>query len=294
MKDIFDAIFYLLKTGCQWRQLPGDFPAWQTVYYYFRKWSRDGTIKKIHAFLRGLLRRRAGRETSPSVGVIDSQSVRGTYRGRERGIDGGKRVKGRKRHIVVDTQGLVLAVKVHSANRHDSKAAMDVLSQLKPEFRRMKKIYADGGYRGDLKDIVKKELKCDLKITLRKDSSKTFKPLPKRWVVERTFAWFESYRRLSREYEFETKHSENMIYLAMINLMVKRLCSYIIQQALSDMPDAAADDDADGAVDYFEFHRSSSQQLAVGLQPHLGRRGETYHTSAIVRHARQFVYPPRV
>ena len=223
LKEIFDAIFYLLKTGCQWRQLPGDFPAWQSVYYYFRKWSRDGTFKKLHDYLRGLLRRRAGKETSPSVGVIDSQSVRGTYRGKERGIDGGKRVKGRKRHIVTDTQGLVLAVKVHPANRHDSKAAPEVIRQLKGEFKRMKKIYADGGYRGELKDIVKNELKYALKITLRKDKSKKFKPLPKRWVVERTFAWFESFRRLSREYEFETRYEENMIYLAMIKLMVKRL-----------------------------------------------------------------------
>ncbi len=224
LKDIFDAIFYLLKTGCQWRQLPGDFPAWQLVYYYFRKWSRDGTIKKIHAVLRGMVRHRAGRAISPSVGVIDSQSIRGTFRGQERGIDGGKRVKGRKRHIVVDTQGLVLGVKVHAANRHDSKAAMEVLRELKSEFKRLKKIYADGGYRGDLKSVVKSELKCTLKITLRKDSSsKVFRPLPKRWVVERTFARFESFRRLSREYEFHTQHSENMIYIAMISLMIKRL-----------------------------------------------------------------------
>jgi putative transposase len=223
LKEIFDAIFYLLKTGCQWRQLPGDFPAWQSVYYYFRKWSRDGTFKKVHDYLRGLLRRRAGRDTSPSVGIIDSQSVRGTYRGRDRGIDGGKKVKGRKRHIITDTQGLVLAVQVHPANHHDSKAAMGVIRQLKGEFKRMKKIYADVGYRGELKDIVKQELKYTLKITLRSDKSKQFKPLPKRWVVERTFAWWDAYRRLSREYEFKTRYEENMIYLAMIKLMVKRL-----------------------------------------------------------------------
>ncbi len=217
LKDVYDAIFYLLKTGCQWRQLPGEFPAWQSVYYYFRKCSRDGTFKKVHAFLRGLLLRRSGRAELPSVWIIDSQS------GRERGIDGGKRVKGRKRHIVTDTQWLLLAVRVHPANRHDSKAAPEVLRQLKGEFKRMKKIYADGGYRGELKDVVKKELKCTRKITLRKDKSKKFKPLPKRWVVERTFAWWEYYRRLSREYEFETKYEENMIYIAMIQLMVIRL-----------------------------------------------------------------------
>ncbi|MDR2882290.1 MAG: IS5 family transposase, partial [Alistipes sp.] len=181
------------------------------------------TFKKIHSALRGVLRRRLGRYVSPSLGLIDSQSVKGTYRGRDRGVDGGKCVKGRKRHIVTDTQGLILAVKVHPANRHDSKEAFDVLSRLKSEFKRMKTIYADGGYRGYLKDIVERELKYTLKITLRKDKSKGFKPLPKRWVVERTFAWFESSRRLSREYEFHTRHSENMIYLSQINLMVKRL-----------------------------------------------------------------------
>ena len=132
-------------------------------------------------------------------------------------------MKERKRHIVTDTQGLVQAVKVHPANRHDSKAAPEVMQQLKGEFKRMKKIYADGGYRGELKDVVNKELKCILKIIMRNDKSTKFKPLPKRWVVERTFAWWESYRRLNREYEFETRYEENMIYLAMIKLMVKRL-----------------------------------------------------------------------
>jgi len=223
LKEIFDAVFYVLKSGCQWRMLPHDFPAWQTVYYYFRKWSRNGTFKKVHDCLRGMVRRRAGRKESPSVCCIDSQSVKGTYRGRDRGKDGGKLVKGRKRHIVTDTQGLLLAVRVHSANRHDSKAAPEVLRMLKPEFKRLKTIYADGGYRGDLKNIVKNELKCNLKITLLSDKSVGFKPLPKRWVVERTFGWFESYRRLSREYEFNLLTAENMLYLAMIVLMIRRL-----------------------------------------------------------------------
>lgn len=224
LKEIFDAVFYVLKSGCQWRMLPHDFPAWQTVYYYFRKWRREGVLKKIHDCLRGRVRQRMGRKESPSVGCIDSQSVKGTYRGLDRGKDGGKLVKGRKRHIVTDTQGLLLAVTVHPANKHDSKAAPEVLRKLKPEFKRLKTIYADGGYRGDLKDIVKKELKCKLKITMRSDKSKGFKPLPKRWVVERTFAWFESYRRLSREYEFNPETSENMLYLAMISLMINLLC----------------------------------------------------------------------
>lgn len=223
LKPVLDAIFYLLKTGCQWRMLPENFPPWQSVYYYFRKWSGDVTFKKVHVFLRSMLRRKVGREISPSVGIIDSQSVRGTYRVKERGIDGGKRVKGRKRHIITDTQGFLLGVKVHPANQHDSKAAFELIRMLKPEFNRMKKIYADGGYCGNLVDVVKKELKYKVKITMRKDKLKKFKPLPKRWVVERTFAWWEAYRRLSREYEFQTKYEENMIYLAMINLMVKRL-----------------------------------------------------------------------
>ena len=224
LKDILDALFYLLKTGCQWRMLPNDFPKWELVYYYFQKWSRDGTLEEIHEVLRNILRRKRGRPRTPSVVIIDSQSVRTTRSGAyNRGYDGGKRIKGRKRHIVTDTQGFLLAVKVHSANDHDSKSGFEVIEQLRWRFGRMKTIYADGGYRGELVNNVKTKLGYEMKITLRSDKSTQFKPLPKRWVVERSFAWLESFRRLAKDFERTCCAAENMIYLAFIALMLKYL-----------------------------------------------------------------------
>lgn len=220
---IWNAIFYLLKTGCQWRMLPKEYPKWELVYYYYSKWRDDGTIEEVHEILRAKLRKRAGKQESPSLAIIDSQSSKTTRSGgTERGIDGGKNVKGRKRHIMVDSMGLLLVVIVHAANHHDSKAAFKVIEALKYRFPRLSKIIADAGYRGKLADNVKQSFGWIVEVIMRKDSKK-FEVLPKRWIVERTFSWFESYRRLSKDFEYKTNTQEAMVQLAMIKIMLNRI-----------------------------------------------------------------------
>ena len=224
LRSILNGIFYLVKTGCQWRMLPSDFAPWNTVYYYYRKWKYEGLIEELHEMLRDFTRRKAGRSLSPSLGLIDSRSVKTSRNGGpERGIDGGKKTKGRKQHIITDTMGLVLTVVVHAANVHDSKAALGVIKNLRGRFPRLTKIIADGGYRGELVEQVQKALGWILEIVLRTEQTKKFVGLPKRWIVERTFSWFESYRRLSKDYEVDIQTSQTMIYLTMMHIMLNRI-----------------------------------------------------------------------
>jgi len=224
LRDIMNALFYLIKTGCQWRMLPRNFAPWNTVYFYFRKWKYEGLIEEVHDVLRSHVRRKAGRQESPSLGIIDSRSVKTSHHTNTvRGIDGGKKIKGRKQHIITDTMGLVLCVLVHSANIHDSKAAIYVIEKLRYKYARMMKILADGGYRGELIDKVKSTFGWILEVVLRSDKTSKFQVLPKRWIVERTFSWFENYRRLSIDYEFKDDTVEAMIHLAMIKLMLNRI-----------------------------------------------------------------------
>jgi putative transposase len=224
LREIFNAIFYLLKTGCQWRMLPEGFPKWQLVYYYYSQWKEDGTFEELNEVLRNRLRKQCGKKRSPSVGLIDSQTVKTTrVVGELRGYDGGKKIKGRKRHIVTDTNAWLLSVIVHAANEHDSQTGFQVMETLRYRFERMQKIYADGGYRGELVDEVKQQLGWEMEITLRSDKETGFKPLPKRWIIERTFSWLENFRRLAKDYEYSVSSSTAMVFLAFIMLAINNI-----------------------------------------------------------------------
>jgi len=223
LREILNAIFYIVRSGCTWRMLPHDLPPWKTVYHYFRLWRKDGTWERINSALRVEVRVAAGREPEPSAAVIDSQSVKTTETPDVRGYDAGKKVNGRKRHLLVDTLGLVLMVVVHAANIQDRDGARLLLEKARGRFPRLRLIWADGGYTGKLVDWVKTLCLWVLEIVKRSDDVKGFQVLPHRWVVERTFGWLGRYRRLSKDYEGLPESSEAMIYIAMIHLMVRRL-----------------------------------------------------------------------
>jgi len=225
-REILNAIFYVVKNGCVWRALPHDFPAWKTVYHYFRVFRITGVWEQLNRKIREEVRKKAGREPQASAMIADSQSAKSAEGGETRGYDGGKHVSGRKRNLVVDTLGLVVLVKVTAANVQDVHAGKQLFSELakKPELlTRLEKIIADGGYRGELVDWVFQNLNTVLEIVLKLGDQKGFQVLPKRWVVERTFAWISRNRRLARDYERLTQSSESFIYVAMIRLGLRRL-----------------------------------------------------------------------
>jgi putative transposase len=225
---VLNAIFYLVVQGCKWRDLPSDFPAWQTVYTYFRNWREDGTWQAIHDRLRAWNRTQAGRPESPSEVVLDSQSVpTSTMVHQEVGYDTYKATKGRKRHTVVDTLGLVMCVLVTAASvpeREGGKQVLERLKQMGERVRRLYLVWVDGGYSGHpFLAWVMDTLGWIVHVVLRPHEAKGFVLLKKRWVVERTFGWWNWYRRLVQDYEYRPDNAETMIYIAMIRVMVRRL-----------------------------------------------------------------------
>ena len=218
-----NAIFYVLRTGCVWNLLPHDFPASGTVHDYFRRWQRDGTWELFHQTFREQVRIEAEREAEQMAAIIDSQSAKTNEQGGIDGYDAGKKITGRKRHLLVDVMGLVLAVVVHSAGIQDRDGAKLVFERIRKRFERLTLIWADGGYAGKLVTWVKESCDRDLEIVKRNDNLKEFHVVPRRWVVERTFGWLGRYRRMSKDYEFHPETSETMVHVAMIHLMVRRL-----------------------------------------------------------------------
>ena len=220
-----DAIFYILKAGCSWHLLPKDFPPYKTVYDYFQNWKKSGFWQLLNRALNQVGRRKVGKKSSPSLIIIDSQSVKGKSGKQEnKGIDGYKKVNGRKRHLVVDTLGQIVGCYVTAANVHDSKACEFALeeSYRNSDLRRCKKVLADKGYRGNLEFLVPIRFGIELEIG-SKSEKHGFSPRPKRWIVERTIAWINAARRLSKDYEQTATSSAAWIYIANIKLVLGRL-----------------------------------------------------------------------
>jgi putative transposase len=223
IREILNAIFYRLRTSCQWRMLPKEFPPWYHVWYYYHTWRDDGTLERINTVIRQKVRAKAEREPEPSVAIIDSQSVATTEMGGEKGFNPHKQVKGRKRNLFVDTLGLLLFVVVCAASIQDSDAAEYIVRETEGRFPRLQTILVDQGYATWLVELVKRWFGLVIEIATGAKNQHGFVVQPQRWKVERTFGWFNWNRLLSKEFERTTESSESDIYLASIRLMLRRL-----------------------------------------------------------------------
>ncbi len=225
-REILNGIFYVVKNGCSWRSLPHDLPKWKTVYHYFRQFRLTGLWERLNHQIREAVRQKAGRAARASAMIVDSQTAKSAEGGEKRGFDGGKKVSGRKRNLIVDTLGLLVLAKVTAANVQDVHAGKQVFQDLSARpylLERLQTIFADGGYRGELVDWVKENLHVNLTIVLKAENQQGFQVLAKRWVIERTNAWISRNRRLARDYERRVASSEAFIYIAMIRLGLRRL-----------------------------------------------------------------------
>lgn len=224
-RTVVDAIQYIVRTGCSWRQLPRDFGPHQTVFEYFANWTEDGTLARVHDALRTAVRAAEGRDSEPTAGIVDAQTIRGadTVGADSRGYDAGKKTNGRKRHVIVDTVGLLLVVMVTAASMQDRDGGRLVTAAVAKAHPKLRLIWADGGYAGQLVAWVAEKLSIVVEIVRKLAGQRGFEVLPRRWVVERTFAWLMKCRRLAADYERKTEHAEAMVTWAMVGLMTRRL-----------------------------------------------------------------------
>ncbi len=223
LREVLNAILYLLRSGCPWDLLPKELPAKSTVFGYFRRWWEDGTWPTLHAKLVMAAREQAGKEASPTAAIIDSQSVRTTEAGGPRGYDAGKKINGRKRHILVDTLGLLLVVVIHAANIQDREGLALVCRRLRRRFPWLRLIFADGACQGETAACAAAQERLRLQIVRREPGTRGFAVLPKRWLVERTFAWLGRNRRMAKDFEATLTSAATMVHLASIQLLVRRL-----------------------------------------------------------------------